>query len=376
MRNSQSITDLREGGPASLTASPTSSISAAGGDSPSTVRTWGTTKDRGKIRLDQSYRLFRSLDVTTNTASAISSPVQVDRLTDSPSPPPIAPTPYRWSSESAYYSLPHSSLWSTTFEDEDEDASLSSDSLDPSTSSQPTMGVPSAADISSPSPPPGPTPRKRWQSPATTPRPSLLDVSPIELAVANQQEEELHPRFVCWELPFTPHRSGPAKPWVRVQPRMRSELNPPAAHKCDLKAHRRCKPRSRPSSRERGAATTTGSNGPDSMPDMSIRSSAKSKWTRRVGVQQLLPSKARFSCSSLDVRADAQSGRGTPFRAKTRNGMAKRRAPHEAGNNGNAFSKWILFGMKNPVFFSQYFRGGKKHTHKRWRCILFYRCRP
>ena len=131
-----------------------------------------------------------------------------------------------------------------------------------------------------------------------------------------QETEELHPRFVCWELPFTSHRpgGGVAKPWVRVQPRMRSEVNPPAAHKCDLKAHRRCKPRSRPSSRERSSATT-GNSGPDSMPEMANRQSAKLKWTRRVSVQQILPSKARFSSSSLDVRADAQSGRGT--RSKT-----------------------------------------------------------
>ena len=35
---------------------------------------------------------------------------------------------------------------------------------------------------------------------------------------------------------------------------IRSECDPPAAHKCDLKAHRRCKPRSCPSSRERSNA--------------------------------------------------------------------------------------------------------------------------
>jgi hypothetical protein len=134
-------------------------------------------------------------------------------------------------------------------------------------------------------------------------------------------EEEFHPRFVSWELPFNSQRSGHCrlgKPWVRVHPRMRSEVNPPASHKCDLKAHRRCKPRSRTSSRERTPSAHDGvcnnnNNGPDSMPEMANRSNAKSKWTRRVCVQQLLPSKTRFSSSSssLDVRADAQTGRGT-----------------------------------------------------------------
>ncbi len=301
-----------------------SSTTGGGGafDSPSGGRTWGTTKDRGKIRLEQSHRLFRSLDVTTITSATHTLPVQVDRLTDSPSPPPpVSRTSHHRWSDATYHSLPHSNVWSTTFEDDE--GSLSCDSLDPSSTQSATAG-PSTV-VSSPSPPPCPTPRKRWQSPGSTPRPSLLEcIEPMDLSGVQhqQEEEELHPRFVCWELPFTPHRSGGgvAKPWVRVQPRMRSEVNPPAAHKCDLKAHRRCKQRSRPSSRERstnaaGGNNSNGNNGPDSMPEMANRQSAKLKWTRRVSVQQILPSKARFSSSSLDVRADAQSGRGT--RSKT-----------------------------------------------------------
>lgn len=341
-----------------MTASPTSTISSSttgGGafDSPASGRTWGTSKDRGKIRLGQSHRLFRSLDVT---ASTINPPVQVDRLTDSPSSPPptIAPTPHRWS-DAAYYSLPHSSLWSTTFEDDE--ASLSCDSLDPSTTqtTQTVVDGPSATNqVSSPSPPLCPTPRKRWQSPAPAAQPMVepLESTPQPNA---SQEEEFHPRFVCWELPFTPHRSGggQTKPWVRVHPRMRSEVNPPAAHKCDLKAHRRSKPRSRPSSRERTALNaTTGcnisGNGPDSLPDMSNRPTVKSKWTRRVNVQQLLPSKARFSSSSLDVRDDAQSGRGT------------RSHPQNLHDETKEEMNWNAFGMKFVV------NAGMKGTVLRW----------
>ena len=280
---SKPITDLR-GGPASLAASPTSMSSTAGGgafDSSSGGRTRGITKDRGKIRLEQSHRLFRSLDVTTVTSATDIPPVQVDRLTDSPSSPHMKRTFHRWS-DATYHSLPHSSLWSTTFEDDE--GSLSCDSLDPSSTQSMTAG-PSTV-VSSPSPPPCPTPRKRWQSPGSTPRPSLLEcIEPVDLNVQHQQEaEELHPRFVCWELPFTPHRpgGGVAKPWVRVQPRMRSEVNPPAAHKCDLKAHRRCKTRSRPSSRERSNAAAGNSSGPDSTPEGANRQSVKLKWTRHV----------------------------------------------------------------------------------------------
>lgn len=297
------------------------SSSAAGGgafDSSASGRMWGTTKDRGKIHLDQSHRLFRSLDVTAS--ALINPPVQVDRLTDSPSPPPNVPISHRWS-DTSYYSLPHTSLWSTTLEDDE--ASLSCDSLDTS-SIQATVSGPSLSnDVSTSSSPLCPTPRKRWHSPAPVAQRPMVE--PFELTTLPQdgkeqqqlqpkQEEELHPRFVCWELPFNHHRSGggSAKPWVRVQPRMRSELNPPAAHKCDLKAHRRCKPQSRTSSRERMTLNTTSNkNGPESLPNMSSHQTAKSKWTRRVSVQQLLPSKARFSSSSLDIRADAQTGRGT-----------------------------------------------------------------
>ena len=310
-----------------------SASAAAGGgggggafDSPSGTRTWGTTKDRGKIRLDQSHRLFCSLDVT---ASNISPPVQVNRLTDSPSPPLIAPTPRRWSDNNTYSSLPYSNLWSTTFEDDE--ASLSCDSLDfPSTTHQTLMTNSNVtSNVSSPSPPLCPTPRKRWSCPSPNLDP-LID-TPLDEVVMTEQsqhqpqqlqqqqqqqrdEEELHPRFVCWELPFTSNRSsnGPAKPLVRVQPRMRSEVNPPAAHRCDLKALRRPKPRSRPSSRERANQQSgSGKSEPDSLLDVSSRSSVKSKWTRRVGVQQLLPSKACISSSALDVRANAQSGQGT-----------------------------------------------------------------
>ena len=315
----------------------TSSVAGGGGvgifDSASASgRTWGSAKDRGKIRLLQSHHLFRSLDVTVSTVTNHHHhpPVQVNRLTDSPSPIALAPKSHRWSeSAAAFHSLPHPSLWSTTIEDDE--ASLSCDSLDHS-STHAAIGVPSA---SSPSPPTCPTPRKRWQSPAPTSRSNnRLDyIEPLDLLNVQQQkqqqqrqprqqdEEEFHPRFVSWELPFNSQRSGHCKlgkPWVRVHPRMRSEVNPPASHKCDLKAHRRCKPRSRPSSRERTPANDGGvgnnnNSGPDSMPEMANRSNAKSKWTRRVSVQQLLPSKTRFSSSSssLDVRADAQSGRGT-----------------------------------------------------------------
>lgn len=280
-------------------------------------RTWGSAKDRGKLRLLQSHHLFRSLDVTVSTAT--NPPVQVARLTDFPSPK--APISHRWSEPAAaYHSLPHPSLWSTAMEDDE--ASLSCDSLDPSS----THAAISAPRGSSPSPPPCPTPRKRWQSPAATSRSNSLQecIEPLDFLNVQhqrrQEEEEFHPRFVCWELPFNSQRSGHCKlgkPWVRVHPRMRSEVNPPASHKCDLKAHRRCKPRSRPSSRERTPVHDGGSasSGPDSVPpDMTNRPNAKSKWTRRVGVQQLLPSKTRFSSSSsssLDVRADAQCGRGT-----------------------------------------------------------------
>ena len=58
------------------------------------------------------------------------------------------------------------------------------------------------------------------------------------------------------------------------------------------------------------------SSGQDSTPEGANRQSAKLKWTFRVSVQQILPSKARFSSSSLNVRADAQSGRGTRIKKK------------------------------------------------------------
>lgn len=306
--------------------------SGAGGahDSSASGRTWGSVKDRGKTRrLDRPHHLFRSLDVTqtrpatTTTATVTTTrtlrPVQVDRLTDTPSPPPV----FRWNG-AACYSQPHASLALWAKELEDEEASFSCDSLDPSLAAESSSVAAAFESTAAPSPSPScPTPRKRWQSPAESRRPSMMGLEePLEPSGPAQsvngggasEEQALHPRFVCWELPFSSLRSdaGPAKPLGRVQPRMRSEFNKPAVHRCELKAQRKFKTsRSRTSSRERAAK----SEGPESMPDVAGSSNQpKTKWTRRINVQQLLPSKARFSSSSLDVRSDGQSRRGTLHR--------------------------------------------------------------
>lgn len=337
LRNSQSITDLREGGPASLTGSPTSLIGSSGTggvhDSSASGRTWGSAKDRGKIRrADRPHHLYRSLDVTQTQAATATTvtttrtprPVQVDRLTDTPSPPPV----FRWNG-AACYSQPHASLALWARELEDEEASFSCDSLDPSLAAESATAARQST-AATPSPSPScPTPRKRWHSPAESRRPSMMgydDASESSAPTAREpsgvganDDQALVPRFVCWELPFSSLRSdgGTAKPLVRVQPRMRSEANRPAAHKCDLKT-RKLKPnRSRTSSRDRAArAGSCAKSGPVSMPAVPCPSTQPTnKWTRRINVQQLLPSKARFSSSSLDVRADGQTRRGTLHRA-------------------------------------------------------------
>ena len=372
LRNSQSITDLREGGPASLTGSPTSLIGSSGTGgvhgSSASGRAWGSAKDRGKIRRpERSHHLFRSLDVTqtqpatatTVTTTRTPRPVQVDRLTDTPSPPPV----FRWNG-AACYSQPHASLALWVQELEDEEASFSCDSLDPSLAAESTTAASQSA-AATPSPSPScPTPRKRWQSPAESRRPSMMGYDDVpepngptarEPGSSASEEQALVPRFVCWELPFSSLRSdgGTAKPLVRVQPRMRSEVNKPAAHKCDLKTtSRRFKAnRSRTSSRDR-AATQGGScakSGPESMPNVPCSSSTQptNKWTRRINVQQLLPSKARFSSSSLDVRSDGQTRRGTLHRAIKQQTFRTHVACLALNQNRASFSK--LSAVRRPL---------------------------
>lgn len=302
-------------------------------------------------KLEQSHRHFRSLDVTTNitfTSSSTTSssaaynyntqtlPARVNRLTDS-RPRSLRPphhhhrwsVPSRLSLEEAHTSLP---LWSSSamLEDE-EDVSFSCDSLDLSLASSPPLPV---STISTP------TPRKRWQSLDFSQRSSLLSLDDLEFAVApnsaspdgdeqqQQQDQQQHPRFVCWDLPFTSQRPR-SKPFVRVHPRMRSEVNPPPVHKCNLKAHRSpCKVRSRTSSRERLTLnrTASGQKQPPSSSSRPMLRAAKddgsampsnSKWTRRLNIQQLLPSKTSVSSSNISLlmlesnSAEACSRRGT-----------------------------------------------------------------
>lgn len=310
-------------------------------DSSASGRTWGSVKDRGKIRRSaRPQHLFRSLDVTQTqpaTTAKITTrtprPVRVDRLTETPSPPPV----FRWNSATACYSQPHTSLALWVKELEDEEASFSCDSLDPSLANELGTAVAAsqsttAPSISSPSPS-YPTARKRWQSPAESRRPSMMGYDDVAESNGSTEQEltgnstnddqALVPRFVCWDLPFNSLKSGSTKPLVRVQPRMRSEVNKPAAHKCDLKTQRRSKPnRSRTPSRERGSCAKSG---PESMPIVPTSlTQPKTKWTRRINVQQLLPSKARFSSSSLDVRSDGQTRRGTLHRAAKKQKLSTR----------------------------------------------------
>lgn len=315
MRNSQSITDLRDGG--SIAGSPTSLApsSLAGGDQSTGNRIgWGLNKDRGKkcSLLDlSSHRLFRSLDVSTITSPL---PIQVDRLTDSPSPPPPQ-LPFRqwsWMSGPTCYSPPtsHTSLifWPKTTssnwaEEDDDEASFSCDSLDLSRN----LG----ADEFGVSPlRPKQTPRKRWQNPAPPSRPAHQDEN-MEAEVPSV----LFPRFVYWELPSgTSHRRRrtSSKSLIRVPPRMRSEVCPPPTHKCDLKAgaHRTSKTRSRPSNRDRKCS----GSGHESMPeDLWNRSSVKSSkiHLRRHSTRELVSSKNRFSSSSSLTIEETQFRRGT-----------------------------------------------------------------
>lgn len=266
----------------------------------------------------RSHRLFRSLDVTTVTTISSITPATVpvchqdDRLTDSPSPP-LHPSPFqRWLGSPAYSSprASHTSLtlWpTTTWEEEkealEEEATFSCDSLDPSQ----TFCAVAPTVRTSPSPPPSQSaPRKRWHSPA-------------QQQESCDERTRQFPRFVCWELPAhnSVRRSSTSKPLVRVHPRMRSEIHPPTSHKCDLKAKAHHTPRSRLrlSSRDRNSS----GSGQESMTDDSCsrpsRKSSSSKWTRSVSIQQLLPSKSRFSASSsmlsLNCSSETRSGRGT-----------------------------------------------------------------
>jgi len=349
-------------------------------DSPSTVRTWGSTKERGKtIRLEQSHRHFHSLDVTTNITYTTSSirpvtyntqtlPARVNRLTDSRSRSQRPPhhrwsVPSRLSLDDVHTSLP---LWSSSamLEDE-EDGSFSCDSLDLSLASSPPL--PNDPNLT-------PTPRKRWQSLDFSQRSSLLSLDELEFAVApnsaspdgdeqqqHQSQQQEHPRFVCWDLPFTPQRPR-SKPLVRVHPRMRSEVNPPAVHKCNLKAHRSpSKGRSRTSSRERlqnRGPNQSSKSSPSSRPILTAAAKDDgamhaSKWTRRLNIQQLLPSKTSFSSSNISLlllensSADACSRRGTIRRNKYPSAWCCAREIHYwklAGRSFSLFSRgFILF---------------------------------
>lgn len=323
LRNSQSITDLRDGSPTSLLPGSPSGVTGGGAgaaaDSPSPgIRAWGSTKERGKmsgLMLDpssssssSSHRLFRSLDVSVSTTSPPPPRVGGGRLippfpsTDSPSPPPPPPVPRavahfrRWSGPPACYSPTETytslTLWPTTsWPDEEEETSYSCDSLDLAHKA-----------------PERPTPRKRWQSPSAD----------LDLSLPAQSEggpaEDQHPRFVFWELPVSSGKGS--RPLVRVQPRMRSEMHPPPSHKCDLShkgvavvRRRTPRARSRSVSRERRS-----NHSPTKEPPK--------RWSaRRFGsVQELLPSKPKspssFSSALLPDRNGShsdcdQSRRGT-----------------------------------------------------------------
>jgi hypothetical protein len=106
---------------------------------------------------------------------------------------------------------------------------------------------------------------------------------------------------------------------------MRSEINPPPVHKCNLKTHRSpSKGRSRTSSRERLQNRGPNQLSKSSSSSRQILTATKddgamyaSKWTRRLNIQQLLPSKASFSSSNISLlleNSSADSRRGTSSR--------------------------------------------------------------
>ena len=362
LRNSQSITDLREGANSNtlLAASPTSLLPSAGDSSSLSRPPWGSAKDRGKIMsrsLDESHVLLAGFD-----------PARCQRSAGVWSCP-VSPVPF-WATGIRLAGSPVDSCAS-------DEASFSSDSLDTLHSA----GAPSRrggvaglalTPVAASSPPPlwSQSGRRMWRRESALSlnfEPDSLDVTAGRsgggCGSGRATGDENWPRFVCWELPLTAREStsdGPSRPVVRVHPRMRSELNPPPAHKCDLMtspsaaAGAACKSRSVTANRPKAPPYRRSSNAsarrmspppeptgihrdlrrtcsdPTSVrstktqtptgrrplaeapatqqlcppPDLrrpevkGCQSSVKAKWGRRVGLHQILPSKATCTSTS------------------------------------------------------------------------------